>query len=581
MNDSVRGRRPRAPARPDVASPASEPVTGDGAPAPLDLLQRMDEAVAQMKATLRTASGEVRQVAESADRLVLGARPAVGAFVESVEREQAALLGWFQLFQDDLDIDLRLDGLDPDAEPIKVSLRADGQAETRLREFLRHAKAVAATQGDDVVVDVRLTARKTHAQAAARELLAARPEYAGTAQALSHTQTAVYYQAAAWNATIALRSIATWELEGWFQSGGRVLVVVCDAPGYLGGIALDVIGAQISTAPDWLTFSRAAWRDFQAREERTLRLRAEESSWPGAPDAVTVDTLRVQERAPGLSETARRLAGAREALAAAYLASAVVTETDGRLTLRFAGVRPATCALESGSVAAEEIAADGGLERLARWAFHGGASEALIIARECLARELKPGAALQFAEVAQAAGPALEAAKANLTLYVRRKIEQYFHLRETAQEAVAAHSDSVRKAVGDLTGTIVDDAYRIVGVLAAAVIAGFVQPDLTLFALRVATALFVLYIAFVLGVVLRARWERFTLEKQSLRERLDAMPELTEGERAQIQQPSVESDAYFARYYRWSFWIYLALGVLAALAFLLLWTPLANALPHK
>jgi hypothetical protein len=59
------------------------------------------------------------------------------------------------------------------------------------------------------------------------------------------------------------------------------------------------------------------------------------------------------------------------------------------------------------------------------------------------------------------------------------------------------------------------------------------------------------------------------------------MPELTEGERAQIQRPSIESDGYFERYFRWSFWIYLALGVLAALAFLLLWTPVASALPHK
>ena len=40
--------------------------------------------------------------------------------------------------------------------------------------------------------------------------------------------------------------------------------------------------------------------------------------------------------------------------------------------------------------------------------------------------------------VSRAAGQALEAAKANLTLYVRRNIEQYFHLRETAQEAIAA-----------------------------------------------------------------------------------------------------------------------------------------------
>jgi hypothetical protein len=578
MSDSIRGRRPRTPARPDVLSPAAEHV--ESASAPLDVLRRMGEAVAQMRVVLRAEPEVSGQVAESADRLVLGARPVVSAFVENVEREQAALLGCFRLFQDDLDLDLRLDGLDPDAEPVNVSLRADGQTETRLREFLRRAKAVAATQGDDVVVDVRLTTRKTQAQAAARELLAARPEYAGTAEALAHTQVAVYYQSAAWNTTIALRSIAAWEREGWFQSGGRALVVVCNASGYLAGIALDVIGAQAEGEPDWLVFSRAAWREFQAREERTLRLRAEESSWPGAPVAITFDTLRVQERSTGLDETAWRLGALREAMATAYLASVGAVETDGRLTLRFAGARPATCVLEAGPAAKEGAASDG-LGRLARWAFHSGASEALIIARECLARELKPGVAHSLAEVAQAASPALEAAKANLTLYVRRNIDQYFRLRETAQEAVAAYSDSVRKAVSDLTGTIVDDAYRIVGVLAAAVIAGIVQPDLTLFALRVATALFVLYIAFVLGVVLRARWERFTLEKQALRERLDGMPELTESERAQIQRPSVESDAYFARYYRWSFWIYLTLGVLAALAFLLLWTPLAGALPHK
>jgi hypothetical protein len=59
------------------------------------------------------------------------------------------------------------------------------------------------------------------------------------------------------------------------------------------------------------------------------------------------------------------------------------------------------------------------------------------------------------------------------------------------------------------------------------------------------------------------------------------MPELTDGERVQIQRPSDESDAYFKRYYWWSFWIYLALGALSALLFLLLLTPLSSALPHR
>jgi len=154
----------------------------------------MGDAILQMKMVLQAGSDAAGSMAESADRLVLAARPVLSAFVEGMEREQAALLGWFRLFGDDLDIDLRLDGLDPDAEPVNALLRASGQAETPLREFLRRAKAVAATQGDDVVVDVRLTARKTHAQAAARELLATRPEYAGTVEALLAAAQAMVHE---------------------------------------------------------------------------------------------------------------------------------------------------------------------------------------------------------------------------------------------------------------------------------------------------------------------------------------------------------------------------------------------------
>jgi hypothetical protein len=71
-----------------------------------------------------------------------------------------------------------------------------------------------------------------------------------------------------------------------------------------------VVGAQAEGEPDWLVFSRAAWREFQACEQRIRQLRAEESSWPDAPGAVTFDTLRAQERAPGLDETEREYLGA-------------------------------------------------------------------------------------------------------------------------------------------------------------------------------------------------------------------------------------------------------------------------------
>jgi hypothetical protein len=97
------------------------------------------------------------------------------------------------------------------------------------------------------------------ARAAARELFATRQEYAGTAEMRERTQVTVYYQTAAWDASVALRSVAGWEQQGWFQEGGRALVIVCDSAGRLAGMALDVVGARSETTPDWLAFSRAAW----------------------------------------------------------------------------------------------------------------------------------------------------------------------------------------------------------------------------------------------------------------------------------------------------------------------------------
>jgi hypothetical protein len=504
----------------------------------------------------------------------------------------ASLEEWFALLGGDLRITLALAGLDPDAAPITAMLTSALDTESDaapdpLAAFLRfagEAQRVTATQGDDVTVEVRVALGKSRALAGARTILARRGEYLGTPEMASGTRVAVYYQVAAWNAAVAPPAIPLWETQGLFAADGRAVVVVCDAPGYLAGLALDVVGAAAADPPDWLSVSRAAWRQFVSRAEATRRLRAAEGSWPDAPRVVTPEHLRMAARMPGLEATAARLAGLRAWLAAAYLASAVEGSWPQGFTLRFAGPRPISCALaaDEAPVAAAHIAGVDALARFAAWAYRDASSEKLLIARECLARELPVIATVGLAALAAAAATALEAAKANLVLYVRRNIERYFKARQAAQDTVAAYAETVRRAVGDLTGDVVDHLYRTVGVLAGVLLAGLLQPALSLPVVRWATLLYALYIAFVLGIAVRARRDRYRLERRAFAARLAALAELTETERAGVRAPASEADAYFRTYFRLAVGVYVALGVLALTCFVLLWTPLAPSLtlPH-
>jgi hypothetical protein len=218
------------------------------------------------------------------------------------------------------------------------------------------------------------------------------------------------------------------------------------------------------------------------------------------------------------------------------------------------------------------------MARLAHWAFAHGSPDKLAIARECLARELPPGGTLTLAALEEAAAPALEAAKANFALYLRGKTEQYFTLRQSAHDAVAAYAEGVRKTVAELTGDAVESAYRTAGLAVGLFIAWLIQPAISLWALRLGLLLFCLYLGCLVLLPLRARQERYQLERRALHERLAAMPELTTTERARLRATAEADDAYFARYSRWVGWLYLALLLVGALALLCLCPPLASHL---
>lgn len=555
---SQRRQRSR-PATPDVlaisAMSDGPAAAGDGHSAPpvdsrLAQLHQLYEVIADAGAALNIPPARLAE-GEALERLEVVARLTVAQLTRC---DGARAQRWFAALGDDLALDLRLDGLDPDMPAVAASLRANADPAGALQAFQASAQSAAETQGDAISVEARLSVGKAHALALARDIVMQRPAVAAPAM------VAVFYTAAAWNQLVGLAAIPYLEQSGSIRADGRTAVLLCDAPGYLAGAALECVGAASPVAPDWLAVSPAAFRQFVSRAQASRRLLAEEGGWPDAPRILTAEILRLVARAPGLEATAARLALLRAELAATALASVVQGRLTDGLALRFAGVRPATCALPAiGKDALPSVTAEEALARLADWATRRGTIDTLIIARECLARELPPGHAVSLAEVARAAVDALEAAKANFTLFVRGQTDRYFAARQTAQNAVADYAETVRKAVADLTSDVVDNVYRTVGVLAAVVIAGLIQPAISPLLALLAAILYSGYIAFVIAFLLRARDDHFALEQQALATRLAEMTELTTTERLRLREPATASDTYYRRYTARTRGIYLAL----------------------
>ncbi|GEM_PF-1113377 len=599
MSDLRRRGTHRAPRQPDaLASLSSVAPTTSAAPRLATTAERTPNVfstlvgygalVAEMAALLALPPERIAR-AEALDRLEITTNLTA---TELFAWDTGAVKRWFASFEDDLELDLRLMGLDSaSSSELAVSLRAGRDPQRALRHFIEETQHLRESQGNELDVEIRLSIAKTRAVAGARAILATRPEYPGSPDLLAVTNVFVFYHAASLEKLLRFGALADWEQRGLACEQGRAVIVLCDATGYLAGMALEVLGArqpEAETHPHWLAFSRAAWRELQERAHETRDLHTAESNWPGAPRTLTPAHLRLAQRTPGLEPLAQQLHAMRAALSAAYLASTVTGEVNTELLLRFTGPRPAVCHLAAKATNNPPIAdtahatdGDGGesLARLAAWAYQHASPDKLAIARECLAGELPAGTSVSLATVEHAAQGALEAAKANFALYLRGNTAQYFALRQRALDAVADYAANMRKAVSDLTSDVVDTVYRTAGLLVGVVFATLLQPRLALTVQQIAALLFTGYLLFVVYYLLGARYKRFTLEKSDLQARLAAMPELSESERARIAAEANGANDHFELYFRRSRLIYLALAAVGALYFVLLLTPLAAHLP--
>jgi hypothetical protein len=130
-----------------------------------------------------------------------------------------------------------------------------------------------------------------------------------------------------------------------------------------------------------------------------------------------------------------------------------------------------------------------------------------------------------------------------------------------------------------LTGDVVDNVYRTIGLLIGVVIAVLIKPRLALPVQQLAVSTYIAYLLFLVYFLLGARHRHFELESSDLQTHLQAMPELSERERSLLQGEARRANQYFEDYFRWSRRLYLALAAGGAMYLLLTLTPLASHLP--
>lgn len=521
-------------------------------------------AYAETLAAIGAALGldaERLAVAEDLDRLEAITRLPIERFAALPAGEIGK---WFARFGDDLELDLLLTGLGLPEPAESVTLHAEGAPADTFAHFLRDVEQAASDSGSPVEVEVRLALGKTQVLAAARTLLAGRPGYLGSAEALAVTTVAVFYSADAFAPLLSPDQLPAWQVSALARDDGRAVVFLLDAAGSLVGPALEIIGAhELATLP-WLELTQAEWHAFQRRLADIRALREAESIWTLPASALTSVALDLATRSEGLDAMEQRVAALREQTAAMELATALQSGGDGRLVLRFAGQPVRVCVLPAPDLGGE----NGAMSRLAGWAYASATPDRLYIARDCLARQFSASPHLTFAELAGAARLALPAALATFDLYLKRQADTYFVARQQARDAVASYAADVRRAFADLASDVTDNVYRTVVLALGVVIASIVEPAASAFVAALGALLFGGYLlGFCWYFLMRSRQTRFERERAQFTQRLADVPELTEDERETYLGRPEGDEEEFWRSYHAARRIYLWLGVASVVIF--------------
>lgn len=457
-----------------------------------------------------------------------------------------------QQFGADAELLLATRGADPTFDMPQARIRGDQVGESDIHTFIEGLQAIGDEQGNEIYVDISLSVRKSVAQGHLRRLLSQQVDWHGSDEVIAQTKVVLCFQSLAWQKWLTLNALWSWESKSLLTHGQRLVVALCDAEGYLGGPAIDILGVKSGDLPLIPTVSRQAWVDFLECGAAMHSLYIQESNWGIGPLTITPEHFDLHELRPGLSAVAEDLSRMQAALSAAYLANSVqLNPSQEHVVLGFAGPRPSQLNLPHGSdrTVIQGEFSQHALFDLTMWAYRHGSPDKLLIARECLARELPARTPVDLKYVESHARETLDAAESNFIQYVRGNTSQYFELRQQAVDAVTTYAEGVERTVSGMTSDLVSNVYKVAGLLAGAIAAVLIEPSVTVQVLILSIVVQVLYVLFNIFYALPAQKRRYEADTDRLNRRLSVMDELSTRERESIRATAMGADSDFEKSY--------------------------------
>lgn len=443
-------------------------------------------------------------------------------------------------------------GADPIFDVPQIRIHGDQVGESDIHTFIEGLQAISDEQGNEIHVDISLSVRKSAAQEYLQHFLSQRADWRSSDEIVAHTKVILCFQSLAWQKWLTFKALWSWESKGLLTHGRRLVVALCDTQGYLGGPAIEILGIQSGNLPVQPAVSRQAWVDFLERDALVHRLCTQESNWGIGPLTITPEHFELQELRPGLNAIADDFDRIQAALSAMYLASSVQLDpSQEHVVLRFAGPRPSQLELpyRSDRTVVQGEFSQHALFELTMWAYRYGSHDKLLIARECLARELPARTSVELAYIESRARDTIDAAESNFVQYVRGNAAQYFDLRQNAIDAVTTYAEGVGRTVSGMTADLVSNVYKVAGLLAGAIAAVLIEPSITVQVLILSVVVQVLYVLFNVFYALPAQKRRYEADTDGLRRRLCVMDELSTRERENIRATAAGADSDFEKSY--------------------------------
>lgn len=287
--------------------------------------------------------------------------------------------------------------------------------------------------------------------------------------------------------------------EGWFAPGRRFTLLVAGAQGRLEGDVLSIFGARplAGDAADHHDSLAAGLIDPSppatvTRIARALKFRNEQCVWlPQTPD-VAPECLRVRRSDAGgrdMTALADAIEQRQALLALAFLANRCTFEDakSAEQTLTFSStlqtkVGPAEAAAASPADRAS-------VATLYDYAFDGSSVDKLEIVRQTMALVADSPQAL-FTKATNVR----HASERSYAIHLRGSVAEFFAARQAVQDHVHQVVSATEQAATGLSRDSAERLFKIAGIVATAVVAAALKPDLSAFAGLFAAASIVLYL---------------------------------------------------------------------------------------